>query len=69
MSDQQSNDAPKYVTSAFLAKRYSIHPTVIARYGSRGVLPRVHLGGRAYRYPLAECDAAMASRIQPLAQG
>lgn len=57
-----------YVRSGELAKRLSINPATVRRYGALGVFPRLEIVPRSYLYDLEECLAIIEEkRTQPLA--
>jgi excisionase family DNA binding protein len=50
---------PKFATRVELATRYRVGLRTLDRWLSEGRLPKVRLGKRCVRLPIAECDAAL----------
>lgn len=53
-----------YASAGTLARRYDMSRTHVGRLAAAGIFPRLVLGTRCTRYPVAECDAAMAALVE-----
>lgn len=60
MNTASTGSEKKLVTTNTLARRYELSPRQIQLMTSNGLLPVVKLGRRCTRYPITECDAALA---------
>lgn len=62
----QIKTEPVLVSAAFLAVRYGLAKKTIREWAvDEGFLPYVRLSPRCLRYPLAECDERIKSRLVP----
>jgi hypothetical protein len=60
MNNATISGETKLVSTDSLARRYEVSARQIQLWTTNGLLPVVKLGRRCVRYPVAECDAALA---------
>jgi len=60
MNTASTGSETKLVTTDSLARRYEVSARQIQLWTTNGLLPVVKLGRRCVRYPITECDAALA---------